>query len=53
MRFDGLLAEEQRRGDLGVRLAIYDEARGLELALGEGIQTWLLFRSPIPQDRGG
>ena len=39
MRLDGLLAEEQRRGDLWVRPAVDDEARELELALGERVDA--------------
>src|SRR4051794_2940707 len=35
VRLDGLLTEEQRRGDLGVGLAVDDEAGELELARAE------------------
>jgi hypothetical protein len=39
MSFDGLWAEEQLGGDLGIGLAVDDEARDLTLALGEGLQA--------------
>ena len=39
MRLDRLLAEEQLRGDLGIRLAVYDEASHLEVAFGERRDT--------------
>ena len=35
MSLDGLLAEEQLRGDLGIRLAVDDEPCHLEFAFGQ------------------
>src|SRR2546430_15418916 len=35
VRLDRLLAEEELRGDLGIRLAVDDEPRDLELAFGQ------------------
>src|SRR5262249_52431548 len=37
MRLDGVAAQEQRRGDLGVRHAAGDHAEDLRLALGESV----------------
>ena len=36
VRFDGLLAQEELRGDLRIRLAVNDEPGKLKLALCEG-----------------
>src|SRR5262245_6706910 len=39
MRLDGLLAEEQLGRDLGVRLAVDDEAGELKLSVGERLDA--------------
>ena len=39
MRLDRLLAEEQLRGYLGIRLAVNDEASDLEFAIGQRRDT--------------
>ena len=41
VRLDGLLAEEQLVGDLGVGLAIDDQSGDLKLATGEGCDAGL------------
>src|SRR5215204_840838 len=49
---DGLLAEEQRGGDLRVGLAVGDELRHLELAFGQGFEPARvdLARARAPMD---
>ena len=50
MGLDGLLTEEELRGDLGVRLAIDDELRDVELPWGERRESLSLdvLASPLP-----